>query len=91
VSPSRRRGPSFNTGASAQVADNRTSHARCYTRSDGKDSEIFDLVKTRPGHWMGALSQDTWERERQGPVRFSLECQIDGEQPWQVSYHVAVG
>lgn len=60
------------------------------SRGNGKDSDILDLVKTRPGHWMNDMAQKTWERERSGPVRLSFECVIDGGESWQVSYDVQV-
>lgn len=78
----------FNAGASQQVANNRTTLPRRYSRATGRDSEVFDLVKTRPGHWMGDTAHGSWEQERSGPVRLSFECRLDGEQPWQVSYEV---
>jgi hypothetical protein len=80
----------FNTGASEQIVDNRTTRPRRYSRGNGKDSDILDLVKTRPGHWMNDMAQKTWERERSGPVRLSFECVIDGGESWQVSYDVQV-
>lgn len=80
----------FNTGASQQVADARTTLPRRYSRADGKDGEVFDLIKTRPGHWMHS-TQQSWAQEHNGPVRLSFECRLDGEQPWQVSYDVTVG
>lgn len=80
----------FNTGASEQVADNRTTRSRRYSRADGKEGEVFDLVRTRPGHWMGNVAQESWERDRTGPVRLSIACRVDGEEPWQVSYEVTV-
>lgn len=81
----------FNDGARQQVANKRTTLPRRYSRADGKDGDVLDLVRTRPGHWMGGMTQQSWERDREGPVRLSFECRLDGEEPWQVSYEVAVG
>jgi hypothetical protein len=80
----------FNTGASEQVADTRTTRPRRYTQADGKDSEVFDLVKTKPGWWMSGLSPADWERARHGPVKLLLECRINGEKSWEVPYRVTV-
>ncbi|HEX9355105.1 MAG TPA: hypothetical protein VF933_14985 [Streptosporangiaceae bacterium] len=40
----------FNTGASAQVTNNRTTRPRPYSRTDGQNWERLSLVRTRPGH-----------------------------------------
>jgi len=46
----------FNTGASAQVTDNRTTRRRSYSRPDGKNWDRLGLTRTRPGHWMGSMA-----------------------------------
>lgn len=80
----------FNSGASQQVMDTRTSRPRRYSRVTGKDTEAFDLIKTRAGHWMGGTAQEGWEREHEGPVRLLLECRVEGRKSWHVRYDVSV-
>jgi hypothetical protein len=70
----------FNTGASAQVTDNRTTRPRSYSRPDGKNLDRLDLTRTRPGHWMGSMTPEQWRRQQSGPVRLQITCARDGEQ-----------
>ena len=77
----------FNSLAAGQVADNRTSRPQRFSRASGKDSTIFDLARTRPGHWMH-MDQQTWEDQRKGPVRLRLDCRIEGKDPWQRFFEV---
>jgi hypothetical protein len=69
----------FNTGASAQVAGNRTTRPRPYSRADGRNWDRLSLARTRPGHWM-SMSQEQWQKQIQGPVRLQITCRRDGEQ-----------
>jgi hypothetical protein len=70
----------FNTGASAQVADNRTTRPRSYSRPDGKNWDRLGLTRTRPGHWMGSMTPEQWRRQQAGPVRLQITCARGGEQ-----------
>jgi hypothetical protein len=69
----------FNTGASAQVSDNRTTRPRSYSLADGQNWDRLSLVRTRPGHWM-TMSPEQWQKQREGPVRLQITCQRGGEQ-----------
>ncbi|HUY46487.1 MAG TPA: hypothetical protein VMV92_12255 [Streptosporangiaceae bacterium] len=64
----------FNTGASAQVTDNRTTRPRPYSRPDGRNWDRLSLTRTRPGHWMGAMTPEQWQRDQDGPVRVQITC-----------------
>jgi type II secretory pathway pseudopilin PulG len=76
----------FNTGASAQVTDNRTTRPRPYSRSDGKNWDRLSLERTRPGHWM-SMNPEQWQKQREGPIRLQLTCQLAGEQ-WILLHEV---
>jgi hypothetical protein len=69
----------FNTGASAQVSDNRTTRPRPYSRADGRNWDRLSLTRTRPGHWM-SMAPDRWQQEREGPIRLQITCQRGREQ-----------
>lgn len=69
----------FNTGASAQVADNRTTRPRPYSRADGRNWDRLSLTPTRPGHWMG-MPQELWQKQRIGPVRLQITARRGGEE-----------
>ncbi|HTP15468.1 MAG TPA: hypothetical protein VMK13_06485 [Streptosporangiaceae bacterium] len=69
----------FNTGASAQVSDNRTTRPRSYSLADGQNCDRLSLVRTRPGRWMN-MSPKQWQQQREGPIRLQLTCQHGGEQ-----------
>lgn len=69
----------FNTGARAQVTDNRTTRPRPYSRADGQNWDRLSLSRTRPGHWM-ATSQEQWQKQRTGPVRLRITARRGGEQ-----------
>lgn len=79
----------FNTGASAQVTDNRTTRPRPYSRPDGKNWDRLSLARTRPGHWMGATTPEQWQRQQDGPVRLQITCSRGGEQ-WDLLREIAV-
>lgn len=79
----------FNTGASAQVTDNRTTRARPYSRPDGKNWDRLSLTRTRPGHWMGAMTPEQWQREQDGPVRLRITCRR-GDEQWVLLREVEV-
>jgi hypothetical protein len=70
----------FNTGASAQVTDNRTTRPRSYSRPDGTNWDRLGLTRTRPGHWMGSMTPEQWQRQQAGPVRLQITCARGGEQ-----------
>ena len=76
----------FNTGASAQVANNRTTRPRPYSRADGQNWDRLSLVRTRAGHWM-SMSPEQWQQQREGPVRLQITCQRAGEQ-WILLHEV---
>jgi len=69
----------FNTGASAQVTDNRTTRPRPYSRADGQNWDRLSLIRTRPGHWM-SMSQEQWQKRSEGPVRLQITGCRGGEQ-----------
>jgi hypothetical protein len=69
----------FNTGASAQVTDNRTTRPRPYSRADGQNWDRLSLMRTRPGHWM-SMSQEQWQKQSEGPVRLQITGRRGSEQ-----------
>jgi hypothetical protein len=69
----------FNTGASAQVIDNRTTRPRQYSRADGQNWDRLSLVRTRPGHWM-SMDQERWQKQVDGPARLQITARRGGEQ-----------
>jgi hypothetical protein len=80
----------FNTGASAQVVDNRTTAPRSYSRETGNDWDRLGLIPTAPPFW-AAMTQQQWLRKQDGePVRLLLSCRL-GEYRWDLPYdaHVA--
>lgn len=77
----------FNTGASADVSDNRTTRPRGYSRVDGKNWDRLSLTRTRPGSWM-ATTPEAWRREQPGPVRLSVTCRRDPYEPWFLLYEL---
>jgi hypothetical protein len=79
----------FNTGASAQVSDNRTTVPRSYFRETGKDWDRLGLIPTSAPYWT-ALTQQQWLRQRDGePVRLLLSCRL-GEYRWELPCDVRV-
>lgn len=76
----------FNTGASAQVVDNRTTRPRSYYRADGKNWDRLSLKRTRPGHWM-SMDANQWQEQCEGPIRLKVTCQRAGEQ-WTMLHEV---
>ena len=69
----------FNTGASAQVTDNRTTRPRPYSCTDGRNWDRLSLTRTRPGRWM-SLSPEQWQKQTEGPVRLQITCRRGGDQ-----------
>lgn len=69
----------FNTGASAQVAGNRTTRPRPYSRADGQNWDRLSLTRTRPGHWM-ATTQEQWQKQIAGPVRLQITARRGSDQ-----------
>lgn len=80
----------FNRLAAVQVASNRTSKPRRYSIDDGKNADLFDLVRTQPGRWMTGTTPESWQSQRNGLVRVRLECQLAGSEPWVVVKEVDV-
>lgn len=78
----------FNSLAAAQVANNRTSRPHRFSRADGKESTVFDMVRTGPGPWMNP-DRESWERQQRGPLRLNLECRRGNEKPWSVQYEIS--
>jgi len=73
----------FNTAASAQVSDNRTTRARSYSRVSGKNWDHLSLQRTRPGRWMTGMSSAQWERQHGGkPIRLLITCRLAGYDQW---------
>lgn len=79
----------FNTGASAQVTDNRTTRPQPYSRPDGKNWDRLGLRRTRPGYWMGEMTPEQWQRQQDGPVRLRITCRRGHEQ-WTLLREVEV-
>jgi hypothetical protein len=71
----------FSTDAS-QVANNRTSRPRRYSRADGKNWDIFELRLTRPGRWMSRSIENWQERQNHEPIRLSITCRRKGYETW---------
>jgi hypothetical protein len=69
----------FNTGASAQVSDNRTTRPRPYSRADGQNWDRLSLERTRAGHWM-SMTPDQWRKQREGPIRLKVTGRRGGEE-----------
>jgi hypothetical protein len=79
----------FNTGASAQVASNRTTKPRAYSLITGKNWDLLSLRRTQPGRWMTATSQEQWrEQYEHTPIRLLLACRRTGYQPWVEFYEI---
>lgn len=73
----------FNTGASEQVANYRTTKPRRYDRIAGTDWDHLHLVRTRPGAWM-STSIESWRAEHAGPLRLLITCTAGDQAPWHV-------
>jgi hypothetical protein len=78
----------FNTGASAQVADNRTSRPRPYSRAAGANWDRLSLRRTRPGHWM-ETDAERWRKQQPGPIRLQITSRR-GDDQWTDLYQVPV-
>jgi hypothetical protein len=80
----------FNTGASAQVADNRTTWTRAYSRETGKDWDKLGLIVTAPPYWATGMTPQQWMRQHDGePVRLLLSCRL-GDHRWELPYDVQI-
>jgi hypothetical protein len=77
----------FNTGASAQVLDNRTTKPRPYSRASGKNWDRLSLTRTRPGRWM-AMDPAQWRQQQRGPIRLQITSRR-GSQIWSHLYEIA--
>jgi hypothetical protein len=79
----------FNTGASAQVADNRTAISRPYSRTSGKDWDHLSLIPTTPPYW-ASMTQQQWLRRTDGqPLRLLISCRL-ADYVWKLTYDVPV-
>ena len=79
----------FDTNASVQIVDNRSSKPRPYSRAKGKDWDVLPLRNTRPGSWM-SMDGDAWSHQvGEQPVRLLLNCRL-GEYEWALSYEVRI-
>ena len=79
----------FNPGASAQVADNRTTLPQTYSRTTGKDWDRLSLIPTTPPHW-SSMTQRQWLRRTDGhPLRLMISCRLADYQ-WELPYDVPV-
>ena len=59
----------FNTGASAQVADNQTTLARP-SRSTGQDWDRLSLIPSAPPYWASGMTTQQWlRRHDEQPIR----------------------
>jgi hypothetical protein len=82
----------FNTNASVQIATNRVSPTRAYSRVTGKNWDLLPLSRTRPGHWMSTYSQQQWQDDYEDhPVRLLITCRREGYEPWILLHEVATG
>jgi hypothetical protein len=73
----------FNTNASVQIATNRMSQTRAYSRVTGKNWYLLPLSRTQPGHWMSTYSQQQWQDDYEDhPVRLLITCRREGYEPW---------
>jgi hypothetical protein len=82
----------FNTNASVQIATNRMSQTRAYSRVTGKNWDLLPLQRTRPGHWMSTYSQQQWQDDYEDhPARLLITCRREGYEPWPLLYEVATG
>ena len=78
----------FNTGASAQVADNQTTLARPYSRKTGRDWDCFSLVPSAPPYWASGMTAQQWLRHHDGqPIRLMVSCRL-GDYRWELPYDV---
>jgi hypothetical protein len=80
----------FNTGASAQVADNQTTHGRSYSRSTGQDWDRLSLVPSAPPYWASGMTTQQWLLRHDGqPIRLMISCRL-GEYRWELPYDVPI-
>lgn len=79
----------FNTGASEQVVNRRTTRPRAYSRPSGTNWERLSLTRTRPGPWMEGQPHELWERDNPDPIRLLFACRRDGYEPWSILYEVS--
>ncbi|GHE33398.1 hypothetical protein GCM10017673_40430 [Streptosporangium violaceochromogenes] len=53
------------------------------------ESQVYTLERSIPPHWVSDAGQ--WRRERDNaPVRISLYCERDGDDPWTVPMEIPV-
>jgi hypothetical protein len=81
----------FNTDASTEVVSNRESRPRPYDRVSGQNWDLFALVPTRPGSWMGSVAAEKWrKRWTFRPLRILVTCQCEGYDPWFIQREVKI-
>jgi hypothetical protein len=82
----------FNTNASVQIATNRMSQTRAYSRVTGKNWDLLPVSRTRPGQWMSTYSQQQWQDDYEDhPIRLLITCRREGYEPWTLLHEVATG
>jgi hypothetical protein len=82
----------FNTAAAVQIAGNRVSRTRPYSRVTGKNWDLLPLKRTQPGYWMSTYSQQQWREDYEDhPVRLLITCRREGYEPWALLREVTAG
>ncbi len=80
----------FNASASEQVASNRETKPRPYSRENGRNWDKLGLVPTKPGSWM-STTDEAWRKQYGNqPVRLRLTCRREGDEPWVIQRDVKV-
>lgn len=69
-----------------QVSCPRPDPGGCY-RSAHWDR--LSLTRTRPGHWMGAMTPEQWQRQQDGPARLQITCRR-GDEQWVLLREIEV-
>jgi hypothetical protein len=78
------------TGPDEARAD-RTGRVTAYEASLPVGEELpFQLDKTRPGSWMGNMSQEDWQRQRGTVIRLALEATHNEHGSWTLPCEIDV-
>lgn len=73
----------FLPAAAVQIASNRQSRPRPYSRPSGKNWDLLPLMRTRPGRWMSTYRQEQWQSDFEGqPIRLLITARHEGYEPW---------
>jgi hypothetical protein len=64
----------FNTSASGNVTDQRTSRERAYDRTTGKNWDKLPLLPSSRPRWASWTDQQWMNKYRGHPVRLVIEC-----------------